>query len=96
MEELAEGGSLHERLHGTPGARRRRPLPYGALLRVAADVAEAMCYLHPRIVHRDLKAQVGAARGGHATAAQARMLASLSGWACTIHAHNTPHSRTSA
>ncbi|KAL4447334.1 hypothetical protein ABPG77_007367 [Micractinium sp. CCAP 211/92] len=57
VEELAEGGSLHERLHGTPGARRRRPLPYGALLRVAADVAEAMCYLHPRIVHRDLKAQ---------------------------------------
>ncbi|KAL4443548.1 hypothetical protein ABPG75_011285 [Micractinium tetrahymenae] len=57
VEELAEGGSLHARLHGTPGVRRRRPLPYGEILRVAADVAEAMCYLHPRIVHRDLKAQ---------------------------------------
>lgn len=64
VEELAEGGSLHTRLHGTPGARRRRPLPYGALLRVAADVAEAMCYLHPRIVHRDLKAQVWARADG--------------------------------
>lgn len=69
VEELAEGGSLHARLHGTPGARRRQPLPYGELLRVAADVAEAMCYLHPRIVHRDLKAQVAgswaAAKAGH-------------------------------
>ena len=64
IEELAEGGSLHQRLHGPPGARRRRPLPYGQLLRVAADVAEAMCYLHPRIVHRDLKTQVGGAGPG--------------------------------
>ena len=63
VEELAEGGSLHQRLHGPPGARRRCPLPYGQLLRVAADVAEAMCYLHPRIVHRDLKTQVGRGLG---------------------------------
>ncbi|KAI3428099.1 hypothetical protein D9Q98_006482 [Chlorella vulgaris] len=57
IEELAEGGSLHQRLHGTQGARRRSPLPYGQLLAVAADVAAAICYLHPRIVHRDLKSQ---------------------------------------
>ncbi|PRW56562.1 serine threonine- kinase CTR1-like isoform X1 [Chlorella sorokiniana] len=57
VEELAEGGSLHTLLHGRPGARRRRPLPYPKLLQVATDVAEAMVYLHPRIVHRDLKSQ---------------------------------------
>jgi len=28
-----------------------------ALLGIAADVAEALAYLHPRVVHRDLKAQ---------------------------------------
>jgi hypothetical protein len=60
IEELAEGGSLHARLHGRPGARRAAPLPLAALLQIAADVAEALVYLHPRIVHRDLKAQNGA------------------------------------
>ncbi len=34
VEELAEGGSLHQLLHGRPGARRRRPLPYPQLLQV--------------------------------------------------------------
>jgi serine/threonine protein kinase len=63
IEELAEGGSLHTRIHGPPGARRPSPLPYGELLQLGADVAEAMCYLHPRIVHRDLKSQVGAVTG---------------------------------
>lgn len=62
VEELAEGGSLHEKLHGKPGERRRMPLPYDQLLKVAIDVAEAMRYLHyehaPKIVHRDLKSQV--------------------------------------
>ncbi|PSC72410.1 Serine threonine-kinase CTR1 [Micractinium conductrix] len=57
IEELCDGGSLHQRLHGRPGARRRAPLPYRELLAVAADVAAALCYLHPRIVHRDLKPQ---------------------------------------
>ena len=58
IEELAEGGSLHARLHGPPGQRRRAPLPYRELLQVAADVADAMAYLHPWVVHRDLKSQV--------------------------------------
>jgi hypothetical protein len=28
VEELAVGGSLHDKLHGKPGERRRIPLPY--------------------------------------------------------------------
>lgn len=33
---------------GEPGS----PLTHGALLRIAVDVAAAMAYLHPAIVHR--------------------------------------------
>ena len=57
IEELAEGGSLHARLHGKPGARRRAPLAYTELLRIAGGIADAMVYLHPKVVHRDLKSQ---------------------------------------
>uniref|UniRef100_A0A1D1ZNS8 Protein kinase domain-containing protein n=1 Tax=Auxenochlorella protothecoides TaxID=3075 RepID=A0A1D1ZNS8_AUXPR len=57
IEELATGGSLHARLHGKPGARKRRPLPYHELLGIAAGIADAMVYLHPKVVHRDLKSQ---------------------------------------
>lgn len=57
IEELAEGGSLHTKLHGPSGARCRNPLPLRELLRIAIDISEALVYLHPRIVHRDLKAQ---------------------------------------
>lgn len=57
IEELAEGGSLHAALHGNRGERRHTPFTLRRLLSVAADVAEAMVYLHPRIVHRDLKSQ---------------------------------------
>lgn len=75
VEELAEGGSLHDRLHsgrrpGGGGGRRRRrqlgtPLPYGKLLQVAADVAEAMVYLHEQgVTHRDLKPQASGGEGG--------------------------------
>ena len=55
IEELAEGGSLHAALHGVRGARRCAALPMRQLLDIAEDIARAMCYLHPRIVHRDLK-----------------------------------------
>lgn len=44
------GGSLWDLLHGGAGA-----LPMARLLQVAVDVAEAMAYLHPKVVHRDLK-----------------------------------------
>jgi serine/threonine protein kinase len=39
--------------------RQRNPLPYGQLLELAVQVADAMSYLHvkARIVHRDLKPQ---------------------------------------
>lgn len=57
IEELAEGGSLHSKLHGPRGRRQSCPLPLRDLLNIAADIAEAMAYLHPRIVHRDLKSQ---------------------------------------
>ena len=56
--ELAEGGSLHNLIHGVddeaPGVGA---LPYAQLIRIATDVAEAMAYLHPDVVHRDLKTQ---------------------------------------
>ena len=55
IEELAEGGSLHAKLHGVRGARCQAALPLGRLLSIAGDIAQAMAYLHPRIVHRDLK-----------------------------------------
>lgn len=63
IEELAAGGSLHTRLHGKPGSRRRQPLPYGELLGIAAGIADAMVYLHPKVVHRDLKSQAREGRG---------------------------------
>ena len=58
VEELAEGGSLHAKLHGASGSENRcRPMPAGEVIRLAIDVAKAMVYLHPNIVHRDLKSQ---------------------------------------
>jgi len=51
VTELAEGGSLHSRLHGDDS----RGLSYEELLTVAIDVADAMTHLHPKVVHRDLK-----------------------------------------
>ena len=33
------------------------PRSYEELLRIAIDVADAMAYLHPKVVHRDLKPQ---------------------------------------
>jgi serine/threonine protein kinase len=58
IEELAGGGSLHTKLHGPSGSDDRcRPLAIGDAIQVAIDVAQAMAYLHPSIVHRDLKSQ---------------------------------------
>eukprot|EP00899_Mesostigma_viride_P013379 jgi/Mesvir1/22041/Mv18606-RA.1 len=50
--ELMERGSLWKELH-----ERKRRFRYGALLSLAHDIASAMAYLHPRILHRDLKTQ---------------------------------------
>lgn len=58
IEELAEGGSLHTKLHGPSGSENRcRPLSLTDAIQIAIDVAQAMVYLHPSIVHRDLKSQ---------------------------------------
>eukprot|EP00798_Chlamydomonas_sp_ICE-L_P006773 gene6773-12766_t len=51
--ELVEGGSLSERIHS--GARRRMDLL--ELLHVAYDIAQGLAYLHPHVIHRDLKPQ---------------------------------------
>ena len=56
IEELAEG-SLHAKIHGIREHRRHTPMALRDVLSVGIDVAEAMAYLHPRIVHRDLKSQ---------------------------------------
>ena len=43
VEELAEVGSLHSKLHGTSGDENRcRPMPAGKVVQVAIDVARAM------------------------------------------------------
>lgn len=56
VQELAENGSLHSALH-PPGMGANRRLDYLTLLRIAIDIADGMSYLHPSLVHRDLKTQ---------------------------------------
>ena len=51
LEELVEGGSLHSFMHGPAGRR----FTYREALALAEDIAAAMAYLHPGVVHRDLK-----------------------------------------
>jgi serine/threonine protein kinase len=55
--ELVPGGSLAARVTGVPPDRAGPGggLPYGAVLRVGADVAAALAALHPTVVHRDVK-----------------------------------------
>jgi hypothetical protein len=43
---------------GSSSSRQKAPaLGEVELLQIAVDVATAMCYLHPKVVHRDLKPQ---------------------------------------
>ncbi|KDD72426.1 protein kinase, partial [Helicosporidium sp. ATCC 50920] len=51
--ELMRGGNLAQRIHD----RHKRRLGYLDILRLAHDVASALAYLHPTVVHRDLKPQ---------------------------------------
>lgn len=55
VQELAEGGSLFTLLHGS--GSENNPLRYIDILRYGVDLADAMAYLHPEVVHRDLKSQ---------------------------------------
>ena len=57
VQELAENGSLHSALHPPTGGVTKRCLDYLTLLRIAIDIADGMSYLHPSLVHRDLKTQ---------------------------------------
>jgi hypothetical protein len=55
VQELAEGGSLFTLLHGS--GSENNPLRYIDILRYGVDLADAMAYLHPEVIHRDLKSQ---------------------------------------
>lgn len=51
--ELVEGGNLAQRIH-SPSKRR---LTYLEVLQLGWDIAAGLAYLHPAVVHRDLKPQ---------------------------------------
>jgi hypothetical protein len=51
--ELMKGGNLSQRIHD----RNRRRLSYIEILQLAHDIAEGLAYLHPSVIHRDLKPQ---------------------------------------
>jgi serine/threonine protein kinase len=51
--ELVEGGNLAGRIYH-PSKRR---LDYLEILQIGADIASGLVYLHPAVVHRDLKPQ---------------------------------------
>ena len=51
--ELMRGGNLYQRIHD----KRRRRMTYIEILQVAHDIAEGLAYLHPIVIHRDLKPQ---------------------------------------
>ncbi|KAK2078084.1 hypothetical protein QBZ16_003952 [Prototheca wickerhamii] len=51
--ELMEGGNLGQRIYD----RHKRRLGYLEILQLAHDVAAGLAYLHPSVVHRDLKPQ---------------------------------------
>lgn len=55
VQELAQRGSLYTLLHGDDS--ENRPMKYVELLQYGLDIADAMAYLHPTVVHRDLKSQ---------------------------------------
>ena len=52
VEEYIVCGSLHDRLY-----KHKQRFGYGMILQIAMDIASALSYLHPRIVHCDLKPQ---------------------------------------
>ena len=51
--ELAKNGSLFHRIHD----KRKRRLSYVEILQLGHDIACGLAYLHPAVVHRDLKPQ---------------------------------------
>ena len=51
--ELMQGGNLYQRIHD----KKRRRMTYIEILQVSHDIAEGLAYLHPIVIHRDLKPQ---------------------------------------
>lgn len=51
--ELMTGGNLYQRIHD----RNRRRITYIEILQIVNDIAEGLAYLHPFVIHRDLKPQ---------------------------------------
>jgi serine/threonine protein kinase len=51
--ELMRGGNLYQRIHD----RNRRRLTYIEILQLIHDIAEGLAYLHPFVIHRDMKPQ---------------------------------------
>lgn len=51
--ELVEGGNLAERIY----APNKRRLDYLEILQIGYDIACGLAYLHPCVIHRDLKPQ---------------------------------------
>lgn len=49
--ELLTGGDLDSRIHG----RKLRRMTYIEVLQAAQDIAEGLSFLHPLVIHRDLK-----------------------------------------
>jgi len=53
INELVDGGTLDARIHGDAAA----PMQLLEALHVARDIAGGLVFLHPQLVHRDLKPQ---------------------------------------
>ena len=51
--ELMNGGNLYQRIHD----RNKRRITYIEILQIVNDIAEGLAYLHPFVIHRDLKPQ---------------------------------------
>ncbi|KAK9918851.1 hypothetical protein WJX75_007510 [Coccomyxa subellipsoidea] len=51
--ELVMGGNLHQRIYDSSKPR----LTHLEILQIAHDVAEGLAYMHPSVIHRDLKPQ---------------------------------------
>lgn len=51
--ELVTGGNLSQRIHN----RNKRKMDYLEVLELGHDIADGLSYLHPTVIHRDLKPQ---------------------------------------
>eukprot|EP00873_Tetraselmis_striata_P019687 jgi/Tetstr1/439951/TSEL_003017.t1 len=52
LYEYLSGGSLHDRIHNDS-----RNLSYLEVIAISREIAEGLAYIHPNVIHRDLKPQ---------------------------------------